>query len=347
MRINQTFISRDSKPFIIAELSANHGGSIKRAKDSITMAKKAGVSAIKIQTYTPDTMTINSNLPDFLVKEGLWSGRTLYELYSEAYTPFEWHEELFDHAKNCGITLFSTPFDETAVDLLEALNVPAYKIASFEIVDLPLIEYVARKNKPIFMSTGMASKEEIEDAVRVVRENSDSDLLLFHCISSYPAVTVDSNLNNIAWLAETFGVEVGLSDHTTNNIAAVTAIGMGAVAIEKHFKLDNEECGPDSSFSLSIEELSKLVNDCNDAWTAKGSVNFNRSSSETPNLIFRRSIYFVKSLKKGQKISEQAIRRIRPGFGLAPKYFDSLIGRELAKDVNPGDAATLDVLVEK
>ena len=346
MRINQTSINEGSKPFIIAELSANHGGSITRAKDSITMAKKAGVSAIKIQTYTPDTMTINCNLPDFLVKQGLWSGRTLYELYSEAYTPFEWHEELFEHAKNCGVTLFSTPFDETAVDLLEELGAPAYKIASFEIVDLPLIKYVAKKNKPIFMSTGMASKDEIEDAVRVVRENSDSDLLLFHCISSYPAVTADSNLNNLTWLAETFGVKVGLSDHTTNNIAAVTAIGMGAVAIEKHFKLDNEECGPDSSFSLSIDELSKLVNDCNDAWTAKGSVSFSRSRSETQNLVFRRSIYFIKPLKKGQKISEQDIRRIRPGFGLAPKYFDSLIGRELARDVNPGDAATFDVLVE-
>jgi N-acetylneuraminate synthase len=347
MRVNRTSINRSSKPFIIAELSANHGGSIKRAKDSITMAKKAGVSAIKIQTYTPDTMTINCSSPDFLVKEGLWSGRTLYELYSEAYTPFEWHEELFEHANNCGVTIFSTPFDETAVDLLESLGAPAYKIASFEIVDLPLIKYVARKNKPIFMSTGMASMREIEDAVKVVRANSDSDLLLFHCISSYPATTADSNLNNLTWLAETFDVEVGLSDHTTNNTAAVTAIGMGAVAIEKHFKLDNEECGPDSSFSLSIDELSKLVKDCNDAWAAKGTVSFNRSRSEAQNLIFRRSVYFIKSLKKGQKISEQDIRRIRPGFGLAPKYFDDLIGRELAVDVNRGDAATFDVLVKK
>ena len=347
MIVNETSINRDSKPFLIAELSANHGGSIKRAKDSITMAAKAGVSAIKIQTYTPDTMTINCNLPDFLVKEGLWAGRTLYELYSEAYTPFEWHEELFEHAKNCGVTIFSTPFDETAVDLLESLGAPAYKIASFEIVDLPLIKYIARKNKPIFISTGMASKDEIEDAVRVVRENSDSDLLLFHCISSYPAITADSNLNNLTWLAETFGVEVGLSDHTTNNIAAVTAIGMGAVAIEKHFKLDSEECGPDSSFSLSIDELATLVNECNNAWAAKGTVSFNRAPSETQNLIFRRSIYFIKSLRKGQQISEQDISRIRPGFGLAPKYFDSLIGRELAVDVNRGDAATFDVLIEK
>ena len=347
MRVNKTIINRSSKPFIIAELSANHGGSIQRAKESITMAQKAGVSAVKIQTYTPDTMTINCNLPDFLVKEGLWAGRTLYELYSEAYTPFEWHEELFEHAKNCGVTIFSTPFDETAVDLLESLSTPAYKIASFEIVDLPLIKYIAKKSKPIFMSTGMASMSEIEAAVRVVRENSDSDLLLFHCISSYPAITADSNLNNLTWLAERFGVEVGLSDHTTNNIAAVTAIGMGAVAIEKHFKLDNEECGPDSSFSLTIDELSKLVNDCNNAWTAKGAISFNRSRSETQNLIFRRSIYFVKGLKKGQKISEQDIRRIRPGYGLAPKYFDDLIGRELVVDVNPGDAVTFDVLVEK
>ena len=344
MKVNQRVINKDIKPYIIAELSANHGGDIKRAKDSITMAAKTGVSAIKIQTYTPDTMTINSNLADFVVTEGLWSGRTLYELYSEAHTPFEWHEELFQHANNCGVTLFSTPFDESAVDLLESLDTPAYKIASFEIVDLPLIKYIAKKNKPIFMSTGMASKNEIEDAVRTVRENSDSDLLLFHCISSYPAITEDSNLNNLNWLREKFGVEVGLSDHTTDNIAAVTAIGMGAVAIEKHFKLDNEECGPDSSFSLSIDELSKLTNDCNDAWTAKGTVSFNRARSEAQNMVFRRSLYFVKSLKKGQKISKQDIRRIRPGFGLPPKYFDSLIGREVAADVNPGDSVTFDVL---
>ena len=347
MRVNQTLINQQTKPFIIAELSANHGGDINRAKDSIAMAAKVGVSAIKIQTYTPDTMTINCDLPDFVVSQGLWAGRTLYELYSEAYTPFEWHEELFGHAKNCGITLFSTPFDESAVDLLEALGTPAYKIASFEIVDLPLIKYIASKNKPIFMSTGMASKNEIEEAVRAVRENSDADLLLFHCISSYPAITEESNLNNLTWLADTFGVQVGLSDHTTNNVAAVTAIGMGAVAIEKHFKLDNEECGPDSSFSLSIEELSQLVSDCNDAWTAKGAVSFNRATSEAQNLVFRRSIYFIKNLKKGQKLSEKDIRRIRPGYGLPPKYFDSLLGRELKVDVSRGDPVSFDVLVEE
>lgn len=337
MYINQRKINEENSPYIIAELSANHGGDLKRAKKSIENAAKSGVSAVKIQTYTPDTMTIDSQLGDFVVSNGLWKGRTLYELYSEAYTPFEWHEELFRHADQCGVTLFSTPFDESAVDLLESLNTPAYKIASFEIVDIPLIKYIARKNKPIFMSTGMASKVEIEQAVRTVRETSDSELLLFHCISSYPAVTKDSNLNNINWLKKKFGVKVGLSDHTTSNIAALTAIGMGAVAIEKHFKLDNEECGPDSSFSLSVEQLQKLVSECNDAWTAKGSIGFNRSESEKQNLVFRRSLYFVKNLQKGQVITEADVRRIRPGYGLPPKYYDDIIGKRVRIDVHRGE----------
>ena len=271
----------------------------------------------------------------------MWAGRSLYELYTEAYTPYEWHEELFNHAKNCGVTIFSTPFDETAVDLLESLNTPAYKIASFEIVDLPLVKYIASKNKPILMSTGMASQTEIEEAVTSVRANGDCELLLFHCISSYPAVTEDSNLRNLNWLREKFGVEVGLSDHTTNNIAALTAIGMGAVAVEKHFKLDTNDCGPDSSFSLSVEELQSLVIECNEAWTAKGSFGFKRAHSEAQNMVFRRSLYFVNSLKKGQSISRNDIRRIRPGYGLPPKYFDSILGREVTKDVHPGEAVTL------
>ena len=333
MDINQRKINEENRPYIIAELSANHGGDLERAKKSIESAAKSGVSAIKIQTYTPDTMTIDSQSSDFIVNKGLWKGRTLYELYSEAYTPFEWHEELFHHADKCGVTLFSTPFDESAVDLLESLNTPAYKIASFEIVDIPLIKYIAKKNKPIFMSTGMASKVEIEQAVRAVRDTSDSELLLFHCISSYPAVTKESNLNNINWLRKKFGVKVGLSDHTTNNIAALTAIGMGAVAIEKHFKLDNEECGPDSSFSLSVEQLQKLVSECNDAWTAKGNMGFNRSESEKQNMVFRRSLYFVNNLKKGQVITDADVRRIRPGYGLSPKYYDDVIGKRVRIDV--------------
>lgn len=342
MKIDQTNINEAHKPYIIAELSANHGGDLSRAKESITKAAEVGVSAIKIQTYTPDTMTLDSLQDDFIVKDGLWAGRSLYELYTEAYTPYEWHEELFNHAKNCGVTIFSTPFDETAVDLLESLNTPAYKIASFEIVDLPLIKYIASKNKPILMSTGMASQGEIEEAVTSVRANGDCELLLFHCISSYPAVTEDSNLRNLNWLRQKFGVEVGLSDHTTNNIAALTAIGMGAVAVEKHFKLDVNDCGPDSSFSLSVEELQSLVIECNEAWTAKGSFGFKRAHSEVQNMAFRRSLYFVNSLKKGQAISRNDIRRIRPGYGLPPKYFESILGREVTKDVHPGDAVTVE-----
>jgi N-acetylneuraminate synthase len=337
MNINQRKIDEENSPYIIAELSANHGGDLERAKKSIESAAKSGISAVKIQTYTPDTMTIDSRLDDFVVNKGLWKGRTLFELYSEAYTPFEWHEELFRHADQCGVTLFSTPFDESAVDLLESFNTPAYKIASFEIVDIPLIKYIAEKNKPIFMSTGMASKIEIEQAVRTVRETSDSELLLFHCISSYPTVTKDSNLNNINWLRKKFGVKVGLSDHTTNNIAALTAIGMGAVAIEKHFKLDNEECGPDSSFSLSVQQLQKLVIECNQAWTAKGNKDFNRSESENQNMVFRRSLYFVKNLKKGQVITKADVRRIRPGYGLPPRYYDNIIGKTVRIDVHRGE----------
>ncbi len=347
MIIDNIEISNLSKPYIIAELSANHGGSLDRAKKSIEVAAKSGASAVKIQTYTPDTMTINSQLPDFLIKEGLWSNRSLYDLYSEAHTPFEWHEDLFKHALTHGITIFSTPFDETAVDLLESLNTPAYKIASFEIVDLPLIRYVARNNKPIFMSTGMASPAEVEDAVRAVREITDAELLLFHCVSSYPAITTDSNLNNLIWLKNKFGVQVGLSDHTTNNIASLTAIGMGAVAIEKHFKLDDEECGPDASFSLTAEELKKLVDECNQAWTAKGSLGLNRARSEQENTVFRRSLYFVKDLKKGHLITSSDIRRIRPGYGISPKYFEEIIGLQLTSDVKLGTPVSFNVLGKK
>ena len=344
MIIDKKKISDDQMPYIIAELSANHGGSIERAKQSIEKVAKTGVSAVKIQTYTPDTMTINSDLPDFLVKDGLWAGRTLYDLYSEAYTPFEWHKELFKHASDNKISIFSTPFDESAVDLLEELDTPAYKIASFEIVDIPLLKYIAKKNKPILMSTGMATLEEIENAVNTVRKETEADLLLFHCISSYPTVTADSNLNNLTKLKKKFGVHVGLSDHTTNNIASLTAIGMGAVAIEKHFKVDDKECGPDASFSLNLEQIQSLVKECNQAWMAKGGNDFSRSASEEQNLVFRRSLYFIKKLKKGQIIKESDIRRIRPGYGLEPKYLNKVIGEVLSRDVNRGEPVSLDIL---
>ena len=343
-RLDNHKVSQESSPFLIAELSANHGGEIERAKKSIEMASKIGVSAVKLQTYTPDTMTINSKLPDFLIKEGLWKGRSLYELYSEAFTPFEWHEELFSHARKHNITIFSTPFDESAVDLLEELNTPAYKIASFEIVDIPLISYIAKKKKPIFMSTGMASQEEIALAVKTIRDVSDAGLLLFHCVSSYPTITEQSNLNNITWLKDKFDVQVGLSDHTLDNIASLTAIGMGAVAIEKHFKLDDLECGPDSSFSLNKEQLENLVVDCQKAWQARGKPGLNRAPSERQNMVFRRSLYFVKSLKKGHILTEGDIRKIRPGFGLSPKHLPDVLGKKLIESVEEGQRVTFEVL---
>lgn len=347
MIIDGTPLGKEFKPYIIAELSANHGGSIERAKLCIKEAAKSGVSAVKIQTYTPDTMTIKSNKPDFFISEGLWKGSQLYELYQSAFTPYEWHKELFDFAKKNKITLISTPFDETAVDLLEEMDVPAFKVASFEIVDLPLIEYIATKNKPILLSTGMANIQEITEAVKAIRKkNSNSDILLFHCISSYPTPTKESNLKNIEYLKNTFGVEVGLSDHTISNLASTIAIGMGAVAIEKHFKLDDQYCGPDSSFSLNISQLKNLVIDCDEAWYALGDDGFKRSKIEKNNIIFRRSIYFVKDIKKGETITKEHIRRIRPGYGLAPKHINEIIGRKVSKDCERGDALKWDLLID-
>ena len=344
MEINNIKIGKEYSPYIIGELSANHGGSITRAKESIKKAAEAGISAIKIQTYTPDTMTIKSDNPDFFISKGTWAGSTLYDLYKSAYTPYEWHKELFEYANDIGITIFSTPFDESAVDLLEELNTPAYKIASFEIVDLPLIEYIASKNKPILMSTGMANLAEIEEALHTIRKYNDNDILLFHCISSYPAPIEQSNLGNINYLKKRFKVEVGLSDHTKGNLAASVAIGIGAVAIEKHFKLDNQECGPDSSFSLNVNELSKLVIDCNHAWLAKGKTEFKRAEVEKENIVFRRSLYFVSDLKIGEEIKPEHIRRIRPGYGLPPKYLNKVLGKTVKKDIKRGDAVIWEVI---
>jgi len=345
--VDKRSIGKGFKPFIIAEVSANHGGSIQRAKDTILAAKKSGADAVKIQTYTPDTMTINSDKENFLITDGLWKGYNLYQLYQEAYTPFEWHRELFEFAKLNNTLLFSTPFDETAVDLLDELNVPAFKIASFEITDLPLIEYVASKGKPMFMSTGMSNIDEIGEAIECCYKNGNKDILLFHCISSYPADLNESHLGDISYIAQYFDVEVGLSDHTTSNLASILAVANGASAIEKHFKLDEQECGPDSSFSILPDQLKSLCNECAIAFQAIKSNKLQRSPGELANKKFRRSIYFVNDLRKGQKITEKDIRRIRPGYGLEPKYFDSVIGRILKSDVERGDAVSFDVLSEK
>ena len=341
--INDSCISLENSPFIIAELSANHNGSIERAIKSIKGAKEAGANAVKIQTYTPDTMTINSDKKDFLIKGGIWDGLNLYKLYEQAHTPYEWHKDLFEYAKEIGITLFSTPFDKTAVDLLESLESPAYKIASFELTDIPLIKLVAQTKKPILMSTGMASENEIEEAVIAARDSGCESLLLFHCISSYPATTEKSNINYIKKLRQKFNVEVGLSDHTLSNTAAISAIALGASAIEKHFTID-KSTGPDSQFSLNLEELKDLVKISKSAWLSLGNGENDRETSELENRKFRRSIYFIRDIKAGQIITYEDIKTIRPAYGLPPKFFEDIIGSKLIKDVEFGDPVKWDCI---
>ena len=345
-KIQDRVIDLISPPYIIAELSANHNGSLNRAKLSIKIAKECGVDAVKIQTYNADTMTIDCDKNDFIVKGGLWDGYKLYTLYDEAHTPFDWHSELFRYAKDIGITLFSTPFDESAVDLLETLNTPAYKIASFELTDLPLISYVAKKGKPMLMSTGMATENEIAEAVETARIGGCDSLLLFHCVSSYPTPIEQANLKQILNLKKKFGVSIGLSDHTIGNTTAIASIALGACAIEKHFTISRDEKGPDSEFSVEPSELKELVKDTKNAWEALGNKGFSRPKAEIGSKIFRRSIYFVNNIKSGEKIKESDIRRIRPGFGLPPKYFDKLIGKTVIKDVKRGDAVNWDMILE-
>ena len=333
-------IGEGLRPYIVAELSANHAGNIERAKSSIKAAKESGANAVKIQSYTPDTMTLNSSKEDFLINEGLWKGYNLYQLYKEAYTPFEWHAELFTFAKSIGITLFSTPFDESAVDLLESLNTPAYKIASFEITDLPLIEYAASKQKPMFISTGMANFDEIKDAINCCKKQGNNKILIFHCISKYPADILDYQLGDINFLKKEFNVEIGLSDHTVSNLASSLATALGACAIEKHFKLDETDCGPDNSFSITPKQLKSLVNECNLSFEASKTNFLKRTDAEKKNMKFRRSIYFVQNLPKGHILKSRDIKRIRPGYGLDPKYFDKIIGRKLSIDIEKADPVT-------
>lgn len=340
--INGRKIGEDESPYIIAEVSANHNGSLQRAKDTIKAAQDAGVDAVKIQTYTPDTMTIDAPGHDFKVQSGLWENRTLFDLYSEAYTPFEWHEELFSYAKQLGITLFSSPFDETAVDLLESLDAPAYKIASFEIVDLPLIAYIAKLGKPMLMSTGMATPEEIREALDCAKKNGCNQVALFHCISSYPAPLEVANVKAMAFLRQEFNVEVGLSDHTTGNTASIVATSLGATVIEKHFTLSRKEGGVDSAFSLEPQEMQKLVEDTRAAHSALGSGTLHRTEQELGNRIFRRSLYFVQDVEAGEKITNKHVRRIRPGFGLAPKYYHDVIGSICKRGATRGERVTLE-----
>jgi len=337
-------IGPDHPPYVIAEVSANHNGKLETAMRIIEEAKKAGADAAKLQTYKPDTITLNCDSEDFKIRGGLWDGRTLFELYEEAHMPWEWHRPLFEHARKVGITLFSSPFDNTAIDLLEDLNAPAYKIASFEAVDLPLIKYAASTGKPMIISTGMANAEEIQEAIDAAREGGCKELAVLHCVSGYPAPAEDYNLRTIPDMIQRFGLVTGLSDHTLDNTTAITSVAMGASIIEKHFTLDRSGGGPDDSFSLEPAELAALCQGVKTAWSSLGRVDYGRKSSEQGNAKFRRSLYFVKDMKGGDLITHDCLRSVRPGFGIAPRYFDQLIGRKVRSDVRFATPVSWDVI---
>lgn len=338
-------IAIDEPPYVIAELSANHNGKLETALSIIKEAKAAGADAVKLQTYRPDTITLDCNSEDFRIHGGLWDGRTLYELYQEAHMPWDWHKPLFDYARQIGITIFSSPFDNTAVDLLEGLNAPAYKIASFEAVDLPLIKYVASTGKPMIISTGMADAEEIQEAIEAAREGGCKELAILHCVSGYPAPAEDYNLRTIPDMMQRFGLVTGLSDHTLDNTTAITSVALGASIIEKHFTLDRSGGGPDDSFSLEPSELVALCRDSKTAWGALGSVDYGRKSSEQGNVKFRRSLYFIKPLRAGDVITKAHVKSVRPGYGVAPKDIDWVVGATVVVDVEAGCPVSFDNLM--
>lgn len=332
--------------YIIAEMSANHAGSIENAKEIIHAAKEAGADCIKIQTYTPDTLTIDCDNEYFQIVKGTWNGENLYQLYQKAYTPWEWQAELKQEAQKIGLDFFSTPFDKTAVDFLEEIGIEFYKIASFEMVDIPLIEYVASKGKPIIMSTGMGTLAEINDAVEAVRRQGNNQLCLLRCASAYPAITDDMNLKTMQNMGETFGVPVGLSDHSMGSVGAVTAVALGAKIIEKHFCLDRSIENPDSSFSMNPAEFKQMVADIRQAEKAIGSIKYGPSKQEETNVIFRRSIFCVKDIKKGERLTEENVRVIRPGYGLAPKFYPEILGQVALRDIERGTPLTLGMIGE-
>ncbi|EPF6034793.1 pseudaminic acid synthase [Acinetobacter baumannii] len=342
--INNRDIGTDFPPYVIAELSANHNGRLETALKIIEEAKRCGADAIKLQTYSADTITLNSQNEEFMIRGGLWDGQSLYELYQKAQMPWEWHKPLFDHARALDITIFSSPFDRTAVDLLEDLNAPAYKIASFEAVDLPLIKYVASTGKPMIISTGMADKEEIGEAIQAAYDGGCKELVVLHCVSGYPAPAEDYNLLTMVDMAKSFNVPVGLSDHTLDNTTAITSVALGACLIEKHFTLDRNGGGPDDSFSLEPKELQQLCQGAKTAWQALGRVDYGRKSSEQGNAQFRRSLYFVKDLKAGDVIDESSIRSVRPGFGLPPKFYDEILGKKLLVDIQMNTPVSLELI---
>ena len=345
MKIGNRFIGGDSPCFIIAELSANHNGDLDVAIETIRAAKKTGADAIKLQTYTPDTLTIDCDNKHFKIEGGtLWDGKTLYELYGEAYTPWEWHKRLFEVAKEEGLICFSSPFDFTAVDFLEELNVPAYKIASFEIQDIPLIEYAASKGKPIIMSTGIAEEADIQLAVDTCRKVGNNDIILLKCTSSYPAPLELANLKTIPDLKKRFGVEVGFSDHTYGSLAPTVATALGATVIEKHFILDKSIGGPDADFSLDVEEFTDLVNKVRDTEKLLGKVSYEISEKVKNNRKFARSLFVVEDVQHGDTITEENVRSIRPGYGLHPKHYKDILGKKFTRNINKGEPLTLEII---
>lgn len=330
---------------IIAEMSANHGHDINIAKKTIKAAKKAGADAIKLQTYTADTITLNCDNEYFRLDQGtIWDGRTLYDLYKEAYTPWEWHNELMDYANELGLICFSSPFDKTAVDLLKNLNVPAYKVASFEITDVPLIEYIASRGKPVIISTGIATLGEIDDAVRACKRAGNNQVILLKCTSAYPAQVEDANLLTMQNLKETFDVEVGLSDHTLGVTVPIVSVALGARVIEKHFILDKSIGGPDASFSLNEQEFKLLVESVRDAEKAIGKVDYELTDKKLKSREFSRSLFVVKDIKEGELFTEENIRSIRPGYGLKPQYIKSVIGKKARINIQKGTPASWDII---
>ena len=333
-------------PYVIAELSGNHNGRIERAISLIDMAHRAGADAVKLQTYTADTITIDHDGPGFVIEGGLWHGRRLYDLYREAHTPWEWHEALFAHARRLGIAIFSSPFDATAIDFLERLGAPAYKIASFEIIDTPLVQRAARTGKPMIVSTGMATPEEIADAVATARGAGDGGLALLHCVSGYPTPPEEANLARIARLAAIHTCPIGLSDHTLGTEVAIAAVALGAAIVEKHVTLARTDGGPDAAFSLEPDELAALVHGVRTAWSALGRAEYGRAPSESDNAALRRSLYAVKDIAAGEALTEANVRSIRPGLGLPPKYLPQVLGRRAAPTIMRGTPLSFYMLAD-
>ena len=347
INIENHIIGSGKIPFIIAEMSGNHNQSLDRALEIVEAAAKTGAHALKIQTYTPDTMTLDINKDEFLIKNGksLWTGKTLYNLYSEAFTPWDWHKPIFKRARELGIIPFSTPFDETAVDFLESLSVPCYKIASFENTDLALIKRVAATGKPIIISTGMASLSELDETVRTAREAGCNQLILLKCTSTYPATPENSNLLTIPHLKQSFNCEVGLSDHTLGTGVSVASVALGATIIEKHFTIKRADGGVDSMFSMEPHEMAQLVKETKNVALALGKVSYGPLDVEKTSIQFRRSLYVIKDINKGEKLTSQNVKAIRPGFGLAPKYIDKILGKTLRKKVKRGTPITWEIIL--